>query len=88
MTEAAVAKEKFVLPYEPSFSPGCRAIAANKVGGGGALFAFQLQFEEFDCRALAASNEKMIAFHFQFGRRQRAIEPGRLPYLQILTAKF
>src|SRR6202035_3664135 len=67
---------------------GQRTIATNKVSRGTSLLALQLHLEQFECDVLAASHKKMIALHSQFGGRQCLIDRLRLPYLQLLTAKF
>src|ERR1700733_1974869 len=41
------------------FLAGQRMVAAKKVGGGSPLLALQLQFEQFECRAVATADKKM-----------------------------
>src|SRR5712691_2733195 len=87
MREAADARKKFAR-LRPEFLARLRAITSNEVGSGSSLLSFQLQFEKFEDGILAAADKKMIAFHFQFGRRQNLIGHRRLPYSQIFSTKL
>src|SRR5260370_609629 len=87
MREAADARKKFAR-LGTGFLARLRAIASDEVGSRGSLLSFQLQFQKFDCSVLAATDEKMISFYFQFGRRQNSIGHRRLPYSQIFSTKL
>src|SRR5438270_7332894 len=67
---------------------GLRAIAVKEVACGRALFAFELNFEEFERRIVAAAYEKMIAFRVKCRDGQCSAGRSGFPDVQILTAKL
>jgi hypothetical protein len=80
MTEAVPPGEIY-LASQAEPLPSLRPVAANKIPGGSPPLAFHLQFVQFNRRAFAASDKKMIAGHFEFRRSQFQFDLSRPPYL-------
>ena len=59
------------LTVQPKRASAASRRSAQKFGGGEALFAFELEFEEFQPSIFGAADEQTMVFDADLARRQR-----------------